>query len=234
MQVWSGFLAGLLTVPALVLAFGSAITSFYGAVNANPRVAAAIAATRDIAEAIDRYQNRFHRVPEPAEGLSILVPEFLLRLTPDPWGHPYVYDASDSSFADVLSYGADGKPGGNGTAADISGRYGQKFVERPPPLVRFTGSLVLYSVPLLALLAARRSRFGGGLLAGIAALWAILLLTTITSNLHISLIALFGLFVALVCMASSVAILRGLRGARVLACTAVLFAYFLFDRLFTI
>jgi general secretion pathway protein G len=233
-QQWFGFLAGVATVPILVLLFGRIMTGLYGGVSANPEYAAAVAATRDIAEAIDRYQSRYYRVPEPDEGLALLVPEFLVRLPPDPWGHPYVYDASDASFADVLSYGADGKPGGSRTASDISGRYGQKFVERPPPLVPFVASLILYSVPLLALLAARRWQWGVGLLAGMGTFWAVLLVTTITSDLRISTAGLFGLLVALSCMAGSVAVLRGLRGARILTCTAVLFAYFLFDRLFTI
>jgi len=37
----------------------------------------------------------------------------------DPWGHHYIYRSSGSSF-DLLSYGADGEPGGQGVDADIS------------------------------------------------------------------------------------------------------------------
>jgi general secretion pathway protein G len=39
----------------------------------------------------------------------------------DPWGHPYVYKfpGEHGDVPDIISYGADGAPGGEGTAADI-------------------------------------------------------------------------------------------------------------------
>jgi general secretion pathway protein G len=45
------------------------------------------------------------------------------RLPLDPWGHPYVYMVPGLEGApyDILSYGADGKPGGEGEAADVTG-----------------------------------------------------------------------------------------------------------------
>ncbi len=40
----------------------------------------------------------------------------------DPWGRPYVYRAPGTRGEyDLLSYGKDGQPGGNGDAADITG-----------------------------------------------------------------------------------------------------------------
>ena len=42
---------------------------------------------------------------------------------PDPWGHPYVYQTpGQQGEFDLLSYGKDGQPGGEGDAADISYR----------------------------------------------------------------------------------------------------------------
>ena len=39
----------------------------------------------------------------------------------DPWDHPYVYRAPGQRGAyDIVSYGADGREGGSGTAADLS------------------------------------------------------------------------------------------------------------------
>ena len=40
----------------------------------------------------------------------------------DPWGNDYVYlvPGRDGSSVEVLSYGADGEPGGEGEAADVS------------------------------------------------------------------------------------------------------------------
>jgi general secretion pathway protein G len=39
----------------------------------------------------------------------------------DPWGHPYLYKypGEHGEDPDVMSYGADGKPGGTGNDADI-------------------------------------------------------------------------------------------------------------------
>src|SRR6185369_4373257 len=39
----------------------------------------------------------------------------------DPWWRPYVYTVSENQFQ-VLSYGADGKPGGKRFDADLSNR----------------------------------------------------------------------------------------------------------------
>lgn len=39
---------------------------------------------------------------------------------PDPWGHPYVYRCpSKHGDYEIISYGADGREGGEGTNADI-------------------------------------------------------------------------------------------------------------------
>lgn len=44
------------------------------------------------------------------------------KLPVDPWGNPYVYlvPGRQGSPFEVLSYGGDGEPGGDGEAADIS------------------------------------------------------------------------------------------------------------------
>ena len=45
---------------------------------------------------------------------------YLERLPNDPWGRPYLYlNPGVKSEIDVLSYGADGQPGGEGNNADI-------------------------------------------------------------------------------------------------------------------
>jgi len=40
----------------------------------------------------------------------------------DPWGNPYEYKKLSSSSFEVVSYGEDGMPGGDGDAADISSK----------------------------------------------------------------------------------------------------------------
>ena len=43
------------------------------------------------------------------------------KITPDPWGHPYVYiSPGTQGDYDIISYGADGVPGGKGYDADIT------------------------------------------------------------------------------------------------------------------
>ncbi|QDE82198.1 general secretion pathway protein GspG [Myxococcus xanthus] len=60
------------------------------------------------------------RFPSQAEGFTPLIQARLLdRVPEDPWGHPYVY-WMDGSTGAVVSYGADGKPGGTGPDADLS------------------------------------------------------------------------------------------------------------------
>jgi general secretion pathway protein G len=45
---------------------------------------------------------------------------YLERVAKDPWGHPYQFlQPGQHGSIDVYSYGADGKPGGEGEAADI-------------------------------------------------------------------------------------------------------------------
>jgi len=42
------------------------------------------------------------------------------RIPQDPWGNAYVYNKHDSRRYTITSYGADGRPGGDGVNADIS------------------------------------------------------------------------------------------------------------------
>lgn len=72
------------------------------------------------------------RAPSTEEGLQALLeqPAGLKRwqgpyvkkvgqLT-DPWGNPYQYKLSEAGEFEILSYGADGAAGGEGTGADVS------------------------------------------------------------------------------------------------------------------
>jgi general secretion pathway protein G len=53
---------------------------------------------------VDRWQGPYLKKPAP----------------PDPWGRPYLYKSpGDHGDYDLASYGADGKPGGSGEAADV-------------------------------------------------------------------------------------------------------------------
>jgi general secretion pathway protein G len=70
------------------------------------------------------------RYPTRAEGLACLLRKpsamkgwtgpYVTKLPIDPWNHAYVYDVTKGGQISVVCYGADGKKGGKGDAADIS------------------------------------------------------------------------------------------------------------------
>lgn len=96
-----------------------------------------LAAKQDIAtlmQALKLYRLDNQRYPTTEQGLQALVARptaapipqnwktggYLDRLNRDPWGNPYQYlSPGTRGEIDVFSYGADGKPGGTGTDADI-------------------------------------------------------------------------------------------------------------------
>jgi general secretion pathway protein G len=81
-----------------------------------------------IVSQLQTYQIDKHQLPSAADGLAILStdPNATYYLEPakllDPWSNPYIYvvPGPDSQPFEVISYGADGQPGGTGEAADIS------------------------------------------------------------------------------------------------------------------
>ena len=81
-----------------------------------------------IREALEAFYAVYNRYPTNEEGIKALVdpserfPQGLLNKVPkDPWGHPYLYNSPGKKGAfDVISYGADGREGGEGADADIS------------------------------------------------------------------------------------------------------------------
>jgi general secretion pathway protein G len=75
------------------------------------------------------------KYPTTEQGLQALVKQpvdptltnyrsggYLGSLPIDPWGRPYLYASpgTDGRDYDIVSYGRDGKPGGDGYDADIS------------------------------------------------------------------------------------------------------------------
>lgn len=96
-----------------------------------------LAAKQDIAtlmQALKLYRLDNQRYPTTEQGLQALVARpsaapippnwktggYLDRLNRDPWGNPYQYQFPGTrGEVDVFSFGADGKPGGTATDADI-------------------------------------------------------------------------------------------------------------------
>ena len=86
-----------------------------------------------IGQALDLYKLEIGAYPTTQQGLQALVaapaginnwagPYWKKNTVPkDPWGHDYVYASPGTHGAyDILSYGADGKEGGDGVNKDIA------------------------------------------------------------------------------------------------------------------
>jgi general secretion pathway protein G len=100
------------------------------------RVTVASTDIRSIGSALELYRLDNRAYPTTSQGLAALVerptspPEppnwvqggYLETLPRDPWGNDYVYlsPGRDGSGYELVSLGADGQPGGDGTNADIA------------------------------------------------------------------------------------------------------------------
>jgi general secretion pathway protein G len=83
-------------------------------------------------KALDQYRLDIGRYPDSELGLNALVAKpanepkwagpYLRKDVPlDPWGKPYVYRIPGEKHEfDLVSFGKDGQPGGNGENADIT------------------------------------------------------------------------------------------------------------------
>jgi general secretion pathway protein G len=106
-------------------------------VMSRPDEARVVAARQDIAallQGLKLYRLDNLRYPSTEQGLAALIARptlapvppnwkaggYLERLPRDPWGNPYQYlNPGLRGEIDVLSFGADGAPGGEGFDADI-------------------------------------------------------------------------------------------------------------------
>jgi general secretion pathway protein G len=101
-----------------------------------PGEARTVRAKQDIAgivTALNLYKLDNFSYPSSEQGLDALVAKpsgqpdapgwkgpYLDRVPKDPWGRPYQYQRpGQHGEIDVYSFGADGKPGGEGEAADV-------------------------------------------------------------------------------------------------------------------
>lgn len=86
------------------------------------------------ANALQMFRLKCDRYPTTDEGLQALVTPpsdlqnkwsgpYVEKIQKDPWGNDYHYTypgAAGKDTFDIVSYGSDGQPGGDGDAADIS------------------------------------------------------------------------------------------------------------------
>lgn len=79
---------------------------------------------KNIQSAMKLYYTKKGKYPDTGTGLRALVETQNLDKIPlDPWGHEYVY-MNEGGKPVLISYGADGTQGGEGSDADISSRDG--------------------------------------------------------------------------------------------------------------
>jgi general secretion pathway protein G len=96
------------------------------------RVTAARTDVNNLMQALKLYKLDNQRYPSAEQGLQALrakptagtIPPnwkpYVEKLPSDPWGRPYEYlNPGLKGEIDVFSFGADGKPGGDGNDADI-------------------------------------------------------------------------------------------------------------------
>ncbi|MFP4145638.1 MAG: type II secretion system major pseudopilin GspG [Phycisphaeraceae bacterium] len=88
----------------------------------------AVAQIRMIEKNLEAFQLENGRVPTSNEGLQVLLEPsprtgepIMTSLPDDPWGNPYEYasPALNGEPYEIISYGADGREGGQGADADI-------------------------------------------------------------------------------------------------------------------
>lgn len=86
------------------------------------RVTAARTQIESLMSALQRYNIENGRFPTQDQGLDAVRPFLTKDIPLDPWGTPYVYryPGEHSSDPELISYGADGQPGGEGANADIN------------------------------------------------------------------------------------------------------------------
>ena len=95
-------------------------------------VKAARAQIDALGKALDQFRLDNGHYPGTEQGLAVLMqrpanepkwdgPYLVKAIPPDPWGNPYVFVMpGEHGEYDLLSYGKDGKPGGEGENAEIT------------------------------------------------------------------------------------------------------------------
>ena len=127
----------LIEIMVVIAIIGILATLIVPNIMGRPDEARVTAAKHDVGtinQALKLYRLDIGRYPTTEQGLKALVERptsepipqnwkaggYLSSVPKDPWGNPYHYsNPGTRGEIDVISYGADGKPGGTGTDADI-------------------------------------------------------------------------------------------------------------------
>jgi len=122
----------MLVVVTIIALFAALVAPVMFRQSDKARVTAAKAQINSFMTALGAYKLDTGVVPSTEEGLQALRVKpanldswqgpYLPKDIPlDPWGHPYVYKypGDHGDEPDIICYGADGQPGGDGLNADI-------------------------------------------------------------------------------------------------------------------
>ena len=128
----AGFTMIELLVVMVILGLLAALVApnFFGQAS-KARVKTARLQIANLSTALDAMALDTGRYPNAQEGLRALLDPpsgmdmwdgpYLKKMPKDPWNHDYVYRGPQgNSEYEILCYGADGSPGGDGDGADIS------------------------------------------------------------------------------------------------------------------
>ena len=128
----SGFtMIELLVVMVILGLLAALVAPNFFRQGAKARVKTARLQIANIATALDALALDTGRYPSAQEGLRALLEApsgmdmwdgpYLKKLPKDPWNHDYLYRGPQAGHDyEIMSYGADGSPGGEGDNADIS------------------------------------------------------------------------------------------------------------------
>lgn len=129
----SGFtLVELLVVMVIIGLLAALVLPRFIRQEEKAKVKAARAQIELLGTALDTFRLDIGRYPTTEEGLDALVrkpgsldrwdgPYLKKQVPPDPWGKSYLYQSpGEHGPYDLISYGADGVPGGDGDNRDIT------------------------------------------------------------------------------------------------------------------
>lgn len=133
LRVQQGFtLLELLVVMVIIGLLAGYVGPKYFSQIGKSEVKAARAQIDSLGKALDQFRLDTGHFPSSEEGLVALITRpanepkwdgpYLTKNVPvDPWGKPYIYKfPGEHGEYDLISYGKDGQPGGEGEAADIT------------------------------------------------------------------------------------------------------------------
>ncbi len=133
LRIQAGFtLLELLVVMVIIGLLAGYVGPKYFSQIGKSEIKAARAQIDALGKALDQFRLDVGRYPSSEEGLAGLMkrpanlakwdgPYMTKNIPVDPWGNPYIYKfPGEHGDYDLISYGKDGQPGGEGEAADIT------------------------------------------------------------------------------------------------------------------